>query len=66
MDRIKLMREKEKEIKKLWDDLYAVKDLKYLLEDRFYYKTYVKELIQGILFVILWMGLFFILWFLLP
>lgn len=66
MDRIELLRKKEKEARQLWNDLYSIKDLRYLVEDRFDYKEYKKELIEGILFVLIFGVTFFVLWFILP
>ncbi len=65
-DRIILMREKEKEIRKILDDLYAIRDLKNILEEDFDYKEYLKEIMEGIIFIIFFLSTFYFLWFILP
>ncbi len=65
-DRILVLREKEKEVRKILEDLYAVKDLKHYIEDDFDYKEYFKEVIGEIIVIGLLVGIFYFLWFVLP
>ncbi len=65
-DRILVLRENEKEVRKILEDLYAVKDLKHYIEDDFDYKEYFKEVIGEIIVIGLLVGIFYFLWFVLP
>lgn len=65
-ERIYLLREKEKEIKDLWNGLY-MRDLKHYIETQDKnWKEYIKETVSGVFFVLFLSLLFYLFWFILP